>query len=388
MKRITCAFWVLFVGLLGLLSLAAEGSQKIQGKVEGFGNTPKDGIVDVSAVFPSLTEDQILSFDFAALMSPNEPMKAGPMSTEVPGNVFIPRQSENYGWIPITLEKQSFSVYLEPGEENELFSVAIKAPFEESVKKAREKAPASQLVKLMKFNKLGFARAKDWSKERNVTLHLNQSRPKTTQVRWTRPRADASEVDLKLNFEETPMGRWLLSDMNTDPQTVTPIASTSFAGKAKVMLARSKFNSANEFLWMRSWFVTHERPSSLEMQNIPSALSNVRWDKNTLITWTGSAKLGWVTVLIEEPKSPSEIDDKDLSAESLFLKNLLLPLRSIAHPLIRSEWTRVEEGRLILAQTPKARSTVTLVFLGGQRLTGAPNLSDAEELHVYNLTKN
>gem|GEM_PF-1898277 len=405
MKRILCAHLVSWTCLLGLVSLAAEASSsreaqataaettvettasKIQGKVDGFGSLPRDDWADAAAVFPSLTENQILSFDFGALLAPDEPMKAGPMSTDVPGNVYVPRQSEKYGWIPVTLEKESFSIYLKAGEQNELFVISVKAPFNEAVRKAREKAPAAEIVKLMKFGKLGFAPAKDWSKERNANIALNQSRPKATNLKWTRSKASSSEADIVLNLEETPMSRWLISDLDADPKTSLRVSSTNFAGKAKLIFARSKFNSNDDLVWMRSWFPTHERPSQLQVEGIPAALEAVKWEDTTNITWTGGDKLGWATVFIEAPKTAPASDDEFLSIEALFLQNLVAPLRSIARPRMKTEWVRVEDGRITLSKAPAAKSTVSLVFLGGQRLTDSPNLVDAEELHVYNLTK-
>src|SRR5690606_1190357 len=130
------------------------------------------------------------------------------------------------------------------------------------------------------------------------------------------------------------------------------------------------------------------RPSQLDVEGIPSALETVKWENSTTITWNGADKLGWAAVFIEEPKPTTESNNnKFLSVEALFLQNLVAPLRGIDRPRIKTEWVRVEEGRITLSKAPRAKSTVSLVFLGGQRLTDSPNLVDAEELHVYNLSK-
>jgi hypothetical protein len=142
------------------------------------------GGADLAVVFPTLSEDQILSFDFTSLFSPNESLKAGPITTDVPGNVFVPRQSERYGLLPVTLAKEKFTLFVEPGLRHELFAMALRAPFSEMVSLARRKAPMVEMIRLVKFGQLGYYSARDWSRERSIDLSLNRERPRTTSVAW------------------------------------------------------------------------------------------------------------------------------------------------------------------------------------------------------------
>jgi hypothetical protein len=392
-------FLAFFLGLGLLLSLLGSSAslmasnnewapyapQKITGRVDGFGPLPRDDVIDLSVVFSTLTEEQILSFDFSNLLSPNEPLKAGPQTTQVPGNVFVPRQSERYGWFPITIEKLSFSVYLEPQEQNELFVIAAKAPFNEAIDKARKKAPMPELIRLLSFNKLGFASARDWSKERSpITLNLSQSRPNSLSVAWNRPAPSNSQSDIVLNFEETPMGRWLISDFNTRPTARMTTHSTSFNGLAKLMLARSQFDQNNDFVEMRSWFSTHSKTGSVAAEGVPSPLGSIAWANATTLSWNPAGKTGWVTVFVEESKKVHA--DELVPEEMIFFPDLSRIHEDLSRIKTQTQWVRVETGSLQLPQTPKAKADISLVFLGGS-LEQGPELEGASELHVYNVSK-
>ena len=377
--------------LVGAVLTCATGlnaaPQKYQGVVSGFGDLRNDDVMDLAAVFPSLTDEQILSFDFGSIMAPNEKMSAGPASADVPGNTFVPRQRESYGWFPVTLKKERFTVMLEPGARNELFTMSFRAPFNETVDKARAKAPKNEILKLIQFDNLGFASAKDWSRERQpYQLDLGFSRPNTSRISWSRSRLDSGEGDLVLQLEETPMGRWVISDMSTDPRNTVRLQSTDWDSSKRMLLGRTKFNAENKFQGFRAWVAGVE--SNVTVSDLPSAMRSVSYDGGSLVSWNPGSHKGFVTLYIEESKQAKKKKEKSPLGEFLSLPDFEFPdFDDIAKEPIRThmqEWVSVEDGNITLDAPLGEKASLALIFLGGAEMNG-PELRKAEEFQVYDL---
>jgi len=364
---------------------APQARLKVQGKVTGYSTLERDGWADVAIVFPTLSEEQILSFDFTSMLSPNEEMKAGPITTEVPGNLHVPEQKERYGIIPVTLRKDNFTLLMEPGLQQELFVMSLRAPFSDAANLARKKAPAPDVLKLVKFGQLGFASARDWTELRNSELKLNRDRPKSTTINWSRNAATDNEMDVVINIEETPAGKWLVSDLNTTPGAATTVKSTGFTGMAKLMLARATFkNDRKELDFMRAWFPTHTRASRINASSVPNVIRDAKWAENNVFTWSPGEKKGWVTIFREEILPASESPEVD---PSLVYFPDLSRLVDFSRPRVSAGWVRVEEGRIALdASMIQKKTRLVFVFLGGDELADGPALAGASELQVREVT--
>jgi hypothetical protein len=376
--------------LLGLIvapvqsESAPEAAQKVQGKVSGYATLERDGWADVSVVMPTLTEEQILSFDFTSLFSPNENMKAGPIETEVPGNLHVPEQKERYGIIPVTLRKDSFTLLMEPGEPKELFVLSMRGPFSDLADKARKKAPTPEILKLIKFGQLGYHGARDWTRERTIDLGLNRDRPRSSNVSWSRAAPAAKEMDLAVNLEETPTGRWLVSDLDTLPEASFVMKSTSFTGLSKLMLARALFQDNNKDIKsVRAWFPSYTRASRISASGVPALISGLKWESRHVITWNPAAKSGWVTVFRQDLVSSA--NEPELNPSLVFFPNLS-HLIDFARPRVSSNWVRVEDGRLEVDASMLVKSELIFVFLGGDDLESGPSLAGATELQVQDIT--
>ena len=363
---------------------APEAAQKVQGKVSGYATLERDGWADVSVVMPTLTEEQILSFDFTSLFAPNENMKAGPIETEVPGNLHVPEQKERYGIIPVTLRKDSFTLLMEPGEPKELFVLSMRGPFSDLADKARKKAPTSEILKLIKFGQLGYHGARDWTRERTIDLGLNRDRPRSSNVSWSRAAPAAREMDLAVNLEETPTGRWLVSDLDTLPEASFVMKSTSFAGLSKLMLARALFQDNNKDIKsVRAWFPSYNRASRISASGVPALISGLKWESDNVITWNPAAKSGWVTVFRQDPVSSAS--EPELDPSLVFFPNLS-HLIDFARSRVSSKWVRVEDGRLEVDASMLVKSQLIFVLLGGDDLDNGPSLAGATELQVQDIT--
>ena len=377
--------------LLGALAVSAHAdlnvdlAQKVQGKVSGYKNLDRDGWVDGAVVVPTLSEEQILSFDFTSLLSPNESMKAGPITADVPGNVHVPEQKERYGIIPVTLRKEGFTLLMEPDQKQELFAISIRGPFSELADKARKKAPASEILKLAKFGQLGFHSERDWTRERNIDVSLNRERPRTTTISWSRSAPAANEMDMAVNVEETPAGKWLVSDFDTVPLASFPVRSTNFDGVGKLALARVLFSDDGRAIKnVRSWFTTHSRSSRITATNVPAAITGIKWKASNVLSWNPGEKTGWAIVFREEMVAKKEKPEVDPS--QIFFPDLS-DLVDFSRPRITTAWVRVESGELQVDAAAMAKSRLAFVFLGGgSDLDAGPSIAGANELQVYDVT--
>jgi hypothetical protein len=311
-------------------------------------------------------------------------MKAGPIETEVPGNLHVPEQKERYGIIPVTLRKDTFTLLMEPGERAELFVMSMRGPFSDLADKARKKAPTPEILKLIKFGQLGYHGARDWTRERTIDLGLNRDRPRSSAVSWSRSAAASKEMDLAVNLEETPTGRWLVSDLDTLPAASFAMKSTSFTGLSKMMLARALFKDNNEDIKsVRAWFPTYNRGSRVTASGVPALITGLKWESGNVLAWNPAEKSGWVTVVREDLVAPSK--EPELDPSLVFFPNLS-HLIDFARPRLSSKWVRVEEGRLEVDASLLAQGQLVFVFLGGSDLAEGPALAGANELQVQDVT--
>ncbi len=94
----------------------SQGQYEVQGTTTNFGRLPTDGRVDFGLVVPALSRRNMLSFDLSSVLSPhNDTLDIIGNRVEVPSNITLPDQTENYIF-PIRLNKPDYRVYVrEPG---------------------------------------------------------------------------------------------------------------------------------------------------------------------------------------------------------------------------------------------------------------------------------
>jgi len=373
---------LVWVGILGA-GAAIAAPQKYQGTVSGFGNLRNDDVMDLAAVFPSLTQEQILSFDFEAIMAPNEKMSAGPVSADVPGNTFVPRQRESYGWIPLTIVKDSFSVMLEPRSRNELFTMAFQAPFNDTVKRARAKAPKNEILKDISFNDFGFASARDWSRESQpFGMQLGYGRPDTTRLNWTRNALAQGEGELVIQAEETPMNRWIFSDMNFDPKVNTTLRSTNWDRSKKLLAGRMKFGANDKFVSLRAW--TPDVAPLVTLRGLPELLNDVRFNGTQSVTWNPDGFDGFVTLYVERKANKAKQSFLTPFEVAFDFPSFGYLFKGSQDRVTMQEWVPVENGRISLNPPLDNNDSLALIYLGGAEMN-QPELSKAEVFQVIDL---
>ncbi len=100
-------------------SVASSSTTRLRfgGEAVDFGRLMRDGRVDFALVTPSMTRLDLLNFDLSSLISPeSDRITVAGRSIDLPSNISLPDQVENYSIISIRLNKPEFRTFVkEPG---------------------------------------------------------------------------------------------------------------------------------------------------------------------------------------------------------------------------------------------------------------------------------
>lgn len=287
-------------GGLGLtFTLGLLAATRIPGVVQGFGSLRRDNIIDAALVIPTLTSEQILAFEIGDLMAPNEKMSAGPTSADVPGNLFVPEQSENYGIFPITIVKGEFGYYPGTATEAELATFSIQAPFSELVAKVRAKAPYKEILELVTLKRFGLTDKRDWSRVSRITTQLDRQPQTLGNYTWNRGTATATQADVVISFQETPNSRWMLGGLDTKPQTRGTVSGADgLTGLTKALFMRVENDANNSPIGGRGYFRNHTptTPGNFLVDGVPAPLQSLKLEDKKVLRWTDPKVAGWVGV--------------------------------------------------------------------------------------------
>ncbi len=380
--------WAVFGVVAGLGGLAAV---RIPGIVQGFGTLRKDNIVDAALVVPTLTAEQILAFELGDLMAPNEKMSAGPMNPDVPGNLFVPEQSENYGFFPVTLKKPEFGYYPKDSTVTELASYWAQAPFSELVAKVREKAPYKEILKLVTFKKFGLTDKNDWSRVTKITTQLNRESQGLGAYQWTRPVAGNLEVDLVLTFQETPHQRWMLGGLDTKSQARGNVGGVQgLEGLSKALFLRIINDAEHNPIAARGYFRNHstERRGDFNVSGVPGPLGGLTMSDRRLITWTNPETDGLVGVFRTKKSKSINL----FFAEELGLERKLESDEESMGTKSTEEWVPANTERYELSEALNPEEELVVVFVGSGELRIQPDvenmgavLESASEIRLHRL---
>ena len=87
-------------------------TQTVKGSISGFGNLPNDGFIDFGLAITSLDNTGALNFDITQLISEQyDTISVMGQQLDIPTNIFVPKQKESYGLIPLTVEKAFYRLF-------------------------------------------------------------------------------------------------------------------------------------------------------------------------------------------------------------------------------------------------------------------------------------
>ena len=85
---------------------------EVKGSITGFGNLPNDGFIDFGLAITSFNNVSALNFDIAQMISEeHDTISVMGQKLDIPTNIFVPKQKESYGIIPLTVEKAFYRLF-------------------------------------------------------------------------------------------------------------------------------------------------------------------------------------------------------------------------------------------------------------------------------------
>lgn len=379
--------------LASLLALSAAAGQyyatavPVTGQVQGFqGVQNGDNVVDGALVVPSVRPRELISLQLGSLISPNEPMPAGPVTVQIPGNLYFPRQTENYGFFTVELKKERFTHMAPEGVSNELAALSFKASFQQLVDAGQNNVPLVRMLGLIKLDKLGFESDRDWSKVSSpVNLALNQASQKNLSYNWTRPAAPANATDLAVSFQATPAGRWLVTGLVGSAPKQGQLGSFANLGKRMRLLLGRVYDSANKNEKLPAsavgWFSETSTGATVTANGLPEGFKNLSTASNRGVLWGTIEQPGWVAILRWKGGVRAEQNvnqDNFLGGLSLGLDRLAAA-RDISARI--EAWVPAAAGQFAYDTT--TQESLGLVFVGTDRVVPSPTEDTAEEPALF-----
>jgi hypothetical protein len=304
MKKISLKFGVLAVASSMTLSSlwSQEWSQeslvKVNGVVTGFSGLKVDNIVDGAVVLPSLSTEDLFQFQVDQFMGPPEKMSvAGIFSAEVPSNFHFPKQSEKYGFFPVSFGKDHFSIYAAKGSKNELIAAWFQLPWDKMLEMDSNKAPPTDMLPLLKFKKFAVAEERDWSVASNISLNLDRGAGSSVSYSWERSALQGKDMDALFLFQGTKSDRWAFANLLGKPATSGTVAGISGLEEKFKMLFMRTHVTDQDVTAAEGWIRSAQSSERVMVQSLPPALEATLVNPET-VTWTPIEAPGWISFVI------------------------------------------------------------------------------------------
>lgn len=375
----------LTVGLLSAVTAFAT-PVKVIGKVSGFGTLSSDDVVDGAVVIPTLRAQEILGFQIAGFLGPDEEMNVGPVSTKVPGNLFFPTQKERYGFLPVTIAKGSFTLLMEPGQNNELVALRFQAPFSKAADLARSQAPYTELVPLVSLKNFSLGADRDWTRESSVNLAIDKNFNKTSSYAWTRAQGNASEFDILLSFQRSPAARWVPTDIIGKPASSGKFSNgATLPDEMKVLMARITNDADSNPVAVRGWFAAGKTTDVFSQKGVPAPIEGGVMSGST-VSWSPIADHGWMAVLRGSKMKAEKKNDRGFDSAMSVLGDFgfVTLIRMLATSPVEN-WVDASIGSYALASPLLQDEKISLLFIGTDREVPSPvqSLLVEPELFTY-----
>jgi hypothetical protein len=120
---------------------------EVKGNVTGLPVTDGDGLIDFALMMPALTKGALLNFDMNDMISPyTDTLSAAGQKSDIPSNLSLPKQRENYSIIGVTLDKPLFRLKVPTLGNKKFVSVRGRFVFKTVVSKLRNGTPFFDLI--------------------------------------------------------------------------------------------------------------------------------------------------------------------------------------------------------------------------------------------------
>lgn len=116
----------------------AEGRSQLEvsGQTSGWTDVKKDGFVDFSIIMPTANRSSLFQFNVSDMLSPEvDVVTAYGQDIYIPSNFSLPKQTENYGLFPVTIDKLLYRAYVNMPDQYRFVAGRGKFPFKTVLKK-------------------------------------------------------------------------------------------------------------------------------------------------------------------------------------------------------------------------------------------------------------
>lgn len=126
---------------------AKEKKYELKGQGTGFKVADKDDKIDFALFIPVLKKNDLFAFDMSKVISPQmDEISVYGQKVQMPSNISLPKQKENYGLFPVTMEKPVFRIYFEDLGPTKVIAARGQFPFNTVVKEMQNKKSFFELI--------------------------------------------------------------------------------------------------------------------------------------------------------------------------------------------------------------------------------------------------
>lgn len=209
---------------------------ELKGEAQAFSNVSKDKFMDVALLFPALPRSAVNTLSVGALISPEiDTISVMGQKMEIPSNVAIPKQTEDY-ILPITIEKDSYRMYLPTPGTWKIAAVHARFPFKKTVDALRGGQSFFDIINTFEFIEGSITDMAINKSTQSTNIRVN-SAAFAKSIPFAAPRYEQGFNMLALALSESN-GLFYVTDVkNMAPQTKQMLSAPKMAGNALVVAA-------------------------------------------------------------------------------------------------------------------------------------------------------
>lgn len=133
--------------VLKMTALPLAPRAELRGLVTQLPVVDKDKLIDFALAMPAVTKADLLNFDFGQVISPyTDTLSAAGQTSEIPSNVSIPKQKENYSIISVTLDKPVYRLKVAALGNRKFVAARGRFVFKDVVSELRKGKPFHELI--------------------------------------------------------------------------------------------------------------------------------------------------------------------------------------------------------------------------------------------------
>lgn len=214
----------------GLFTLSESNRLRFGGEAVDFGRLMRDGKVDFALVTPSMTRLDLLNFDLSTFISPEfDQIEVVGETIDLPSNISLPQQVENYSIISIRLNKPSFKTFVKSPGVYTFTALHGQFPVRQVVDDFRNDKSVFEILNRFSFLGGGQVEAQVNSSMDGQNISVNQLRF-DQEVSVTGPSVDRDQLAFSLSLSEvdgqlSPVDLKRLTPGRTQDLKVSPLGN-------------------------------------------------------------------------------------------------------------------------------------------------------------------